>query len=295
MFGYTKQAYYKQHSRMGETMFDQQIIIDLIKKKREIWKRGSGRNLFACLQPEFAKHSIKIGRDKFFDILRENGLLIQNKKRKARTTFSYHHFHKYPNLIVGLIPLRAGEIIVSDITYIWIEDIENFAYLFLITDVYSRKIIGFCMSDNLKAISAIKALKMALKQIEVRMGCTHHSDRGIQYCCNSYTGLLNKNGILISMTENGNPRENPIAERVNKTIKEEFTDKPQLSFKSLIEAKREIPRFIDFYNKERPHRSIDMFTPAQAFNTTGELKRRWKSYLRYKKLEKQLEGDFFQA
>ncbi len=293
MFGYTKQAYYKQLSRMGETMFDHQIIIDLIKKKREIWKRGSGRNLFACLQPEFSKHAIKIGRDKFFDILRENGLLIQNKKRKARTTFSYHHFHKYPNLIAGLIPSRAGEVIVSDITYIWIEEIENFGYLFLITDVYSRKIIGFSMSDNLKAISAIKALKMALKQLEVRAGCTHHSDRGIQYCCNSYTGLLNKTGILISMTENGDPRENPIAERVNKTIKEEFTDKPQLSFKSLFEAKREIPRFIDFYNHERPHRSIDMLTPAQAFNTTGELKRRWKSYLKYKKLEKQMEGDFY--
>ena len=276
-------------------MYDKEIIVDLIKKKREIWKKGSGRNLFASLQGEFSKHCIKIGRDKFFDILRENGLLMKNKKRKTRTTFSYHFFHKYPNLTEGIKPLRAGEIIVSDITYIWVEDIENFVYLFLITDVYSRKIIGYCLSDNLKASSAIKALKMALKQIILRKGCIHHSDRGIQYCCNSYTDLLNKNGMLISMTENGDPRENPIAERVNKTIKEEFTEKPQLSFKSLTEAKKEVPRFINFYNNERPHRSIDMLTPSQAFNMTGELKRRWKSYLKYKKNDKQLAGDFIQA
>lgn len=276
-------------------MFDRQIMLDLIKKKREIWKKGSGRNLHASLKDEFEKHSIKIGRDRFFDLLRENGLLIKSKKRKAITTLSYHHFHKYPNLIQGLIPLRAGEIIVSDITYIWIEDIENFAYLFLITDVYSRKIIGFCLSDNLKASSAIKALKMALKQIDVFDGRIHHSDRGIQYCCHNYTGLLKKNGILISMTEKGDPRENPIAERVNKTIKEEFTEKPQLSFQNLMEAKKEIARFIEFYNNKRPHRSIDMLTPAQAFNMKGELKRKWKSYLKYKKLENQLEGDFFQA
>jgi len=275
-----------------ETMaLNDHLIVELIKKKRKIWKKGSGRNLLQSLQTDFEDHSINIGRDKFFDLLRENGLLMKTKKRKTNTTFSYHHFHKYPNIIKDVVPLKSGVLMVSDITYIWIEDIENFAYLFLITDVYSRKIIGFCMSNSLKAESAIKALKMALKQIDKTEGCIHHSDRGIQYCCYDYTGILQKNKILISMTENGDPLENAIAERINRTIKEEFTDEKTLSFKSIKQAKNEMPKFIKFYNEERPHRSIDMHTPAQAYNLTGELKRRWKSYYGSKS-KNVLEGDF---
>ena len=276
---------------MENMALNDHLIVELIKKKRKIWKKGSGRNLLQSLQTDFEDHSINIGRDKFFDLLRENGLLMKTKKRKTNTTFSYHHFHKYPNIIKDVVPLKSGVLMVSDITYIWIEDIENFAYLFLITDVYSRKIIGFCMSNSLKAESAIKALKMALKQIDKPEGCIHHSDRGIQYCCYDYTGILQKNKILISMTENGDPLENAIAERINRTIKEEFTDEKTLSFKSIKQAKNEMPKFIKFYNEERPHRSIDMHTPAQAYNLTGELKRRWKSYYGSKS-KNVLEGDF---
>ena len=277
---------------MENKALNEHLIVELIKKKRKIWKKGSGRNLLQSLQTDFENHSINIGRDRFFDLLRENGLLMKNKKRKTNTTFSYHHFHKYPNLIKDVVPFKSGGIIVSDITYIWIEEIENFAYLFLITDVYSRKIIGFCVSDSLKAESAIKALKKALKQIDEPNGCIHHSDRGIQYCCYDYTGILRKNNILISMTENGDPLENAIAERVNRTIKEEFTTEKTLRFKTYKQAKNEIPKYIKFYNEERPHRSIDMHTPAQAYNLTGELKRRWKSYYGTKKSKKELEGEF---
>jgi len=278
---------------MEAKKLNEQLIIELIKKKRKLWKKGSGRNLLESLQSEFQEHSINIGRDKFFDLLRENGLLMKNKKRKTQTTYSYHHFHKYPNIVRDFIPQKAGKLIVSDITYVWIKHIENFAYLFLITDVYSRKIIGYCISDSLKAESAVKALKMALKQIAMTDECIHHSDRGIQYCCHDYTGLLKKNNILISMTENGDPLENAIAERVNKTIKEEFTDEKTLSFETFAEAKREVPKFIKFYNEERPHRSIDMHTPAEAYNMTGELKRRWKSY--YGRKERKNVGEFIEA
>lgn len=274
-------------------MLNEQLIVELILKKRKIWKKGSGRNLLESLHSDFQEHSIKIGRDKFFDLLRENGLLMKNKKQKTRTTYSYHHFHKYPNIVRGFVPQKSGELIVSDITYIWIKDIENFAYLFLITDVYSRKIIGYCISDTLKAESAVKALKMALKQIDVTDGCIHHSDRGIQYCCHEYTGLLKKNNMLISMTENGDPLENAIAERVNRTIKEEFTDEKTLSFQSVAKAKRDIPKFIRFYNEERPHRSIDMHTPAEAFSMTGELKRRWKTYTFNKKNQEKNVGNLY--
>jgi transposase InsO family protein len=277
---------------MEEKAIDEFLIVDLVKKKRAVWKKGSGRNLLVALKKDFQEHSIEMGRDKFFDLLRENGLLMKNRKRKVNTTMSYHHFHKYPNIIKGLVPIRSGGIIVSDITYIWIQEIENFAYLFLITDAYSRKIIGYCVSDTLKAYAAVSALKMALKQINEPEYCIHHSDRGIQYCCHGYTGLLLKNGLAISMTENGDPLENAIAERINRTIKEEFTDEKTLSFKTYNQAKKELPKFIDFYNNKRPHRSIDMLTPSEAYEMTGELKRRWKTYYKTAKPAKILEGEF---
>lgn len=276
---------------MAEKRMNEELILELVKAKRKLWKKGSGRNLLAALQTDFREHSIKIGRDKFFDLLRENNLLKTNRKRSVRTTFSYHHFHKYPNIIRDKKPIKSGEIIVSDITYIWIKEIENFAYLFLITDLYSRKIIGYCFSNNLKAGSAIKALKMAMKQIKCEES-THHSDRGIQYCCHDYTNLLIKNKMQISMTENGDPLENAVAERINRTIKEEFTDEKTISFQTFNQGLKAIPRFIKFYNEERPHRSIDMHTPAQAFNMTGEIKRQWKTYYKTMEKEKLKEGEF---
>jgi transposase InsO family protein len=219
-------------------------------------------------------------------------MLKPTKKRAARTTFSYHRFHKYPNIIRDKTAQKAGEIIVSDITYIWVENIENFAYLFLITDLYSRKIIGYCLSGNLRANPALKALKMALRQLRQPEGCIHHSDRGIQYCCHDYTEMLSKNKMLISMTENGDPLENAVAERVNKTIKEEFTNEKTLSFKSFDHGLKEMPKIIKFYNGQRPHRSIEMLTPSQAFTMAGELKRLWRFYPRPSKTESLVEGEF---
>lgn len=283
LLGYSKQAYYKRLHHQEQEALNEYLIIEMIRQKRKLWKRGSGRNLFAALKRNFIRHNITIGRDKFFDILRANGLLIKRKRKHAITTQSYHHYHKYPNLIEEIIPLKANEIWVADITYIWIEGIEEFAYLFMITDMYCRKIIGYCVSEDLSSKSALVALRIAIQHAgkDLVKGCIHHSDRGVQYCCHAYTGLLKKTEMKISMTENGDPRENPIAERVNRTIKEEFTDEKTITFVSVTEAKKQLPKFIKFYNDERPHSSIDWLTPAQAYNTIGELKRRWKAY--YKK------------
>ena len=256
----------------------EQVILDMIKEKRKIWKKGSGRNLLASIKTELEQHSISIGRDKFFDLLRENNLLIKNTKRKTNTTFSYHHFHKYPNLIKEINAAYSGHIIVSDITYIWLSESDSFAYLYLITDVYSRKIVGYYISDNLKASSAVRALKKALNIISVNKLRIHHSDRGIQYCSYEYTDLLKLNNISISMTEDSDPRDNAIAERVNRTIKEEFCDEKTISFKNINQAKNNIPKIIKFYNEQRPHRSIEMLTPNVAFTMNRELKRCWKSY-----------------
>lgn len=221
-----------------------------------------------------------MGRDRFFDLLSRNHLLRKKNRRKAITTNSYHHYHKYPNKIREVEPTRPNQILVSDITYVWIQEIENFAYLSLITDMYSRKILGYDMSDSLDASGAIRALKMATSSFTKEEDCIHHSDRGVQYCCHAYTNYLKQYNFTISMTENGDPLENAIAERVNRTIKEEFTDDKTLSFKSFRDAKKDIPKFIKFYNVNRPHRSIEMMTPEQAYQKEGPLKRCWKSYYR---------------
>ena len=263
-----------------EKAFDEYLIVGLIKNKRETWKKGSGRNLLKALKQDFSEHNISIGRDKFFDILRRNGLLKRCKKRKAKTTDSYHRYHKYPNIMRGKIPLKANEIWVSDITYIWLSEQDCFCYLFLITDLYSRKIIGYCVQATLEATGALKSLQMALRHTSAQRasGCIHHSDRGIQYCCDAYIQKLQQNCFQISMTEQSDPLENAVAERINKTIKEEFTDEKEISFPTLAKAKESIARFIDFYNHQRPHRSIDWLTPAEAYFTEGELKRHWKVY-----------------
>ena len=287
LFGYSKQAYYKRIQHHESKAFDEYLILDLIHQRRKVWKKGSGRNLLASLKDDFNQHKIKIGRDKFFDLLRTHNLLIKKKSRRAVTTNSYHHFHRYPNLIRELVPNKPNHIWVSDITYVWIQKEACFMYLFLITDMYSRKIIGYSLRKNLKAQGAIQAVKMAIKQSKgISLNQTiHHSDRGIQYCCNDYIKILNMHGINISMTENSDPLENAIAERVNRTIKEEFMHDYKSGYKSIQIAQNHIRRSIAFYNEIRPHRSIEMLTPNQAHQRTGQLKRVWKNYYKNKTLK----------
>jgi putative transposase len=283
IFGISKQAYYAQIKTNSKECLQEKIVVDLVLKERTIWKKGSGRNLLKCLEKEFEKHQFSIGRDKFFTILRNNGLLIKHRNNKARTTQSYHFYNKYDNLVpYNYICTRADEVWVSDITYIWLEKERHFCYLSMITDMYSRKIVGYCVHENLSVEGCVIALKMALKQrVNKAQKLIHHSDRGVQYCCDAYVKLLQKAGVEISMTQTGDPKENAIAERVNKTIKGEFTTEDQIHFKDVETAKTEIKINIDYYNKRRPHRSVEMLTPNVAHKHKGELKRQWKTY--YKK------------
>ena len=281
VFGYSKQAYYKQLHQNADTSVKEEIIVGLIKKKREIWKRGSGRNLHQSLQKEFNAHDIKIGRDKFFDLLRNNQLLIKSKRCRTKTTCSYHHFNRYKNLIENVVPLRSNEIWVADITYLWLKPQDKFCYLSVITDLYSRKIVGHCVHDSLSVKGCIDALKQAIKNRKDKTRpLIHHSDRGVQYCCHAYVKLLQKQQIKISMTQTGDPLENAVAERIHKTIKEEFTNDRQINFCNIDEAKTEIKKFIEFYNRQRPHRSVQWLTPNQAHECSGELRRVWKTYRR---------------
>ena len=292
VFGRSRQAYYKQLHCDQNKALQEDVVVGLIKKKRETWKRGSGRNLHQCLKKELSQHQIKMGRDKFFDVLRNNDLLIKPKRIRAKTTCSYHHFNKYKNLVKGASPQRCNEIWVSDITYVWLRQQDKFCYLSLITDLYSRKIIGHCVHEDLSVKGSIEALKQALKQRKEKTEkLIHHSDRGVQYCCHAYVKLLKKNNVQISMTETGDPLENAVAERIHKTIKEEFTTDREINFSSIAEAKTNIKKFIEFYNEQRPHRSIEWLTPNEAHKQTGTLKRLWKSY--YKQQREW--GDFVKA
>lgn len=278
LLGYSKQAYYKKIKTKEKQDIQEFLVLGLVKQKRKLWKKGSGRNLHASLKTEFNRHNVKMGRDKFFDLLRNNGLLIKKKQRRTRTTFSYHHFHKYPNLIRELEVTSVNQVIVTDITYLYLSGTDSFAYLFLVTDLFSRKILGFNISDNLTAKSGVKALRMALRNMSDTKDVIHHSDRGIQYCSHKYTKILNENNIRISMTENSDPLENAVAERINKTLKEEFTTDKQISFTNYRQAKILMSQIIQFYNDERPHRSLEMYTPTIAYQINIKLKRKWKAY-----------------
>jgi len=279
IFGYSKQAYYKQLYQNANKAVKEEVIVGLIEKKREIWKRGSGRNLHQSLKKEFKEHQIKLGRDKFFDMLRQNGLLIKPKRIRAKTTCSYHHFNKYKNLMEGHIPKRCNEVWVSDITYIWLKEQDKFCYLNLITDSYSRKIVGHCVYENLSVKGSIIALQQALKQrSDKTLPLIHHSDRGVQYCCHAYVTMLQKNKVQISMTQSGDPLENAVAERINRTIKEEFTDDREMHFSNIEFAKISVKKIIQFYNEKRPHRSINWHTPNEAHKIIGSIKKVWKSY-----------------
>ena len=215
------------------------------------------------------------GRDAFLNLLHGHNLM--QKPRKSRsTTNSNHRFHKWKNLIKGFTPTAANQLWVSDITYIDLA--EGCCYLHLVTDAYSKKIVGWCLADSLGATFTLRALRMAINQAGGGdlSGLIHHSDRGIQYCCDLYIDELQKYGIRISMTEDYKPTDNAVAERVNGTIKGESIYRQQRCFGTYHEALKEIERFIDFYNSRRPHYSIGMQTPDIAHEQTGEQKKMWK-------------------
>lgn len=200
-----------------------------------------------------------MGRDKFFDLLGRHQLLVKRRRKYALTTQSYHRFHTYANLIKNWVPQRSNQLWAVDITYVRTQ--QGFVYLFLLTDAYSRKIVGWQLSHSLAVEGAVQALKMAIRQAGRIRELIHHSDRGIQYCCKEYIDLLNNNGIAISMAEAGNCYENALAERVNGILKDEYG--LEQTFKGHSEALQATKEAIRAYNEKRPHWSLNLRTPAQ--------------------------------
>jgi putative transposase len=274
LLGYSPQAYYQYQRTSGKKALEEDLLIGQIVHHRILQPRIGGQKLHEMMRPFMAAHHLYIGRDQLFDLMRENGLQIRKRRRNgSRTTDSNHWMKKYPDLIRGIELGRADELWVSDITYIHLKK-NRFAYLALITDAYSRKIVGFCMNKDLTAQGPVTALEMALKERSGNAPLIHHSDRGSQYCSDSYVSLLSAAGIHISMTQSGDPRDNAIAERVNGILKQELLEEVYPTVKL---ARGSALSAIDTYNRLRPHSSVNMMTPEKAHTQTGPIKRRWRS------------------
>jgi len=280
LFGVTRQAFYEAEILDKKTSIADMVVLRLVKDWREDMPLLGSRKLLFRLLPQLEEHEIKMGRDQLFDLLRFHGLLVRRRRRSVKTTDSHHWLKKYPNLIKDMIVTSPEQLWVSDITYI--RTLEGFSYLSLITDAYSRKIVGHALHPTLEAIGCIASLEIALKERknDSPFILVHHSDRGVQYCSSEYIELLNRANIAISMTESGSPYENALAERVNGIIKSEFF--PKKIYQNHKEAKKSIAKIIETYNEKRPHASLDYLTPEQAHSQEGALKKRWKNYSKSK-------------
>ncbi len=283
-FGITRQAYYQHGWRMMDYTIEMELVLKEVAKIRKLHRRMGGRKLYDKLHEFMISHQIKMGRDAFFNLLSASNLLVKKRKRNVYTTNSFHWLRKYPNLIRGLTLARPNQLWVSDITY-W--KISTFhVYISLITDAYSHMIVGYQLAPTLESVESVRALKMALSTLrESQENLLHHSDRGVQYCSHKYVELLNQNDIKISMTENGDPLENALAERVNGILKEEYLHLESVS--TISGAKKVLAQSIELYNTDRPHMSISNMTPLVVHNGQNEQtpKRLWKNYYKSRQRE----------
>ena len=272
------QAFYQSKVDIEKEVECERRVLASVRAIRTEDPRIGGYKLWLMLIGMYGREHVP-GRDRFFVMLRRRGLMLP-KPKPRHTTNSNHRYRKWKNLIKDFTPMEANQLWVADITYIALAD-GDVCYLHLITDAYSRKIVGWALADTLKATVSMQALQMAIDQAaamrgsDMLAGLIHHSDRGVQYCCDAYVSMLKKHGIAISMTEDYKPTDNAIAERFNGILKVESVY-PQKQLPTLEHAQRLIPRFINFYNNARPHMSIGYKMPAVAHMEQGEQKKMWK-------------------
>ena len=274
LFGKTRQAYYRHHSYKYAEMATEEIVLSLVNEYRSEMGRIGCRKLQHLINSRLPSE-MRIGRDALYALLERNSLLHRRRHRSVRTTWSNHWMHKYPNLITGVIPTSSNQIWVSDITYIETVN-DGFVYLHLVTDLYSRRIMGWSLSPTLHSEYTLSALNMAIRNAGCNLaGLIHHSDRGCQYCCDKYVSLLKSSGISISMTQSGDPLENSVAERVNGIIKNEWLKHEKIIDRSF--AIRRVSEIINIYNNLRPHASLNYMTPGLAYMNNGIIERKWKN------------------
>ena len=235
------------------------MVKNKVMALRHDMPRLGTRKLYYLLKDKFRQQGIAMGRDRLFDLLRSEGMLITKKKKYTSTTDSRHWMHKYPNLIKDMQVRRPEQLWVADITYVSVS--SRFCYLHLVTDAYSRKIMGYHVSTTLAAIETLKALQIALKGRKYNHELVHHSDRGLQYCSRCYVEALKKSSVRISMTQDGSPYDNAIAERVNGILKDEYGLDDH--FKDQRQLKQQVRQAVESYNNRRPHQSNHLLTPAR--------------------------------
>ena len=273
LLGVSRQAHYKSKKAVEKSLLEEQIVLSLVKEIRSKLPRVGARKLYHLIKSDMEENGLKIGRDRLFDILRSNQMLVKTRRNKAKTTFSYRWFNRFDNLTKDIRVTAPNQLWVSDITYV--RTGNRFLYLSLVTDAYSRRIVGHHLSKSLDRAGCVQALKMALSTTEKTSGLIHHSDRGVQYCSKEYTTLLEQNQIRISMTQNSQPLDNPIAERINGIIKAEFLDKYNL--KGLTEARMQVRKAVALYNQIRPHNSLKLATPNQVHYIYDNLQQELKT------------------
>jgi putative transposase len=258
LFGVNRQVYYRRIQSVKRRKLRAVQVIELVESIRYQMPKIGTRKLYFMLENELKQ--LKVGRDMLFRILKANHMLIQPKRRYHITTNSYHRFRKHKNLVENVVPEKPEQIWVSDITYVG--NRENPMYLALVTDAYSKQIMGHDLSNSLDVSGSLRALKMAVKKRKYKNNIvTHHSDRGLQYCSNEYQDLLKQSKMNCSMTESYDPYANAVAERVNGILKGEF-----IGYKnkhSLASMDRLIKCSIEIYNERRPHFSCFYKTPPQ--------------------------------
>jgi transposase InsO family protein len=258
LLGISRQAVYQREKRIEQRSTELAPVKDLVLALRRFMPRLGGRKLYFLLKPKLDEQGIKLGRDGFFNYLRDHRLLVQPIKRYTKTTHSKHWMKKHPNLMESQKINRAEQAFVSDITYV--ETDEGVHYLSLVTDAYSRKIMGHEVSNDMRAESVVKALRRAARQRKTRRPLLHHSDRGLQYCSAIYQKELKRHGITPSMTDGYDCYQNALAERVNGIIKQEFL---LHKCRTLKELKTLVQESVDIYNRLRPHLGLDMKTPDE--------------------------------
>lgn len=260
--GYQRSAYYKHFERAKERKRKEQKVLKLVSSIRKNQPRVGTRKLHKELE---SGGKVIIGRDRLFALLRKENALVPRKKRYQKTTYSNHNYAVAPNRIKNLVVTRPNQVLVSDITYLAL--VQGHAYLFLVTDLFSRKILGYHLSKDLSHHSALLALNMALSLIPNPEGVIHHSDRGCQYCCHEFLNFLSFHKMIPSMTAEAHCYENAVAERVNGILKSEFNlDQP---FPDFYSAKNHVHRSINTYNSIRLHWSLDLSTPDYAYATAA--------------------------
>ncbi len=282
LFGKSWQAYYQHKETLGKQRLKEEMVVQFVSEIRRLDPGIGGAKLHHMYLERFgADYEYMVGRDKMETIIANNHLNVRQPRRRPRTTDSTHGLPTYPNLTKELIPVRKNQLWVTDITYIpiWRSDNEyTFCYLSMITDYYTKEIIGWYVGESMEAWCSVECLMQALSRLgkDEKIDLIHHSDRGVQYVSAGYTSVLLDVGIKISMTESGDPKDNAVAERQNSTIKNELLK--DIRFRTVAEACRAVDKAIEFYNNERPHMSLDNMTPRQAASCMGKIKKKWTSY-----------------